>query len=94
MIKSEKIQQYCYLKEIGALCGIDKEISFHLARHTFANLTLSKGVSIESVSKMLGHTNIRTTQIYARITDSKISHDMNAFAGKVKSMGEKLAVNQ
>ncbi len=82
-----------YLKEIGDLCGINKEISFHLARHTFATLTLSKGVSIESVSKMLGHTNIKTTQIYARITDSKISHDMNAFAGKVKGMSDKLAVN-
>lgn len=82
-----------YLKEIGDLCGIEKDLSFHVARHTFATLTLSKGVSIESVSKMLGHTNIRTTQIYARITDSKISHDMTAFAGKVKDMGEKLVIN-
>lgn len=83
-----------YLKEIGALCGIEKELTFHLARHTFATLTLSKGVSIESVSKMLGHTNIKTTQIYAKITDSKISNDMNDFAGKVKCMNKKLAVNQ
>lgn len=83
-----------YLKEIGAICGIEKDLTFHLARHTFATLTLSKGVSIESVSKMLGHTNIRTTQIYARITDAKISNDMNAFAGKVKGMEDKFAVNQ
>lgn len=83
-----------YLKEIGAVCGIDKDLTFHCGRHTFATLTLSKGVSIESVSKMLGHTNIKTTQIYARITDSKISNDMNAFASKVKSMGEKLVINQ
>ncbi|KAA6341237.1 Tyrosine recombinase XerD [termite gut metagenome] len=83
-----------YLKEIGDLCGIEKELTFHLARHSFATLTLSKGVSIESVSKMLGHTNIKTTQIYARITDAKISHDMAAFAGKMKGVETKLAVSQ
>jgi len=74
-----------YLKEIGDLCGIEKELTFHLARHTFATFTLSKGVSIESVSKMLGHTNIKTTQIYAKITDTKISTDMSVFAKKLES---------
>jgi site-specific recombinase XerD len=82
-----------YLKEIGKLCGIKKKLTFHLSRHTFATLTLSKGVSIESVSKMLGHTNIETTQIYARITSDKISNEMAQFAGKVKGMETKLAVN-
>ena len=74
------------LDRIGKQCGIDKKITSHLARHTFATLTLSKGVSIESVSKMLGHTKISTTQIYARITDDKISNDMVAFAGKLSGM--------
>lgn len=83
-----------YLKEIGDTCGINKELTFHLARHTFATLTLSKGVSIESVSKMLGHTNIRTTQIYARITDTKIGNDMSAFANKIKGMGENWLTNK
>ncbi|MDY5938862.1 MAG: site-specific integrase [Phocaeicola sp.] len=55
-----------YLKEIADLCGIKKNLTFHLARHTFATMSLSKGVPMESVSKMLGHTNIKTTQIYAR----------------------------
>jgi integrase len=82
-----------YLKEIGKLCGIKKNLTFHLSRHTFATLTLSKGVSIESVSKMLGHTNIETTQIYARITSDKISNEMARFAGKVKGMETELAVN-
>ena len=82
-----------YLKKIGELCGIKKKLTFHLSRHTFATLTLSKGVSIESVSKMLGHTNIQTTQIYARITSDKISSEMAQFAGKVKEMETKLAVN-
>ncbi|NDV70371.1 site-specific integrase [Dysgonomonas sp. 25] len=67
-----------YLKEIADLCGIEKRLSFHLARHTFASTTtLAKGVSIEAVSKMLGHTNIKTTQIYARITENMISNEMS-----------------
>lgn len=78
-----------YLKEIGDLCGIEKNLTFHLARHTFATtITLAKGVPIETVSKMLGHTNIKTTQIYARITDSKIGNDMQALAGKLQSLNE------
>ena len=76
-----------YLKEIGDLCEIKKNLTFHLARHTFATtITLSQGVPIETVSKMLGHTNIKTTQIYARITDNKISHDMDILSGKLKEM--------
>ncbi|NEW84136.1 MAG: site-specific integrase [Mariniphaga sp.] len=82
-----------YLKEIGDVCGIDKDLTFHLARHTFATLTLSKGVSIESVSKMLGHTNIKTTQIYARITDAKIGNDMAEFAGKLKGIEGTFNIN-
>ncbi|WP_303027555.1 site-specific integrase, partial [Duncaniella muris] len=80
-----------YLKEIAVVCGIEKNITFHLARHTFATtVTLSHGVPIESVSKMLGHTNIQTTQIYARITNQKISKDMAALAEK---MGGSLGVS-
>ena len=56
LTKSASIRLVCYLKEIGDVCGIDKDITFHLARHTFATYMISKGVSIESVSKMLGHT--------------------------------------
>ena len=67
-----------YLKEIADICKVEKHLTFHLARHTFATtMTLGKGVPIESVSKMLGHTNISTTQIYARITNDKISKDMD-----------------
>ncbi|MDE6878594.1 MAG: site-specific integrase [Odoribacter sp.] len=66
-----------YLKEIADLCGIQKNLTYHLARHTFATtITLSKGVSMESVSKMLGHTKITTTQIYARILNSKVKEEM------------------
>ena len=67
-----------YLKEIADLCQIKKELTFHIARHTFATtITLSNGVPIESVSKMLGHKSIKTTQHYAKILDAKVSVDMN-----------------
>ena len=66
-----------YLKEIADFCGIDKPITFHIARHTFATtVTLLNGIPIESVSKMLGHTNIQTTQHYAKILDVKVGADM------------------
>lgn len=66
-----------YLKEIADICGINKRLTFHCARHTFATtVTLSNGVPIESVSKMLGHQSIRTTQHYAKVTDNKVAGDM------------------
>ena len=81
MLTNQKTNSY--LKEIADICSIKKNLTFHLARHTFATMSLSKGVPMESVSKMLGHTNIRTTQIYARITNKKIEHDMEELADKL-----------
>lgn len=73
-----------YLKEIGDLCGISKPFTYHTARHTFATtVTLSNGVPIETVSKMLGHKNIRTTQHYAKILDTKVSEDMEILRQKL-----------
>ncbi len=72
-----------YLKEIADCCGIGKELTFHMARHTFATtVTLTNGVPIETVSKMLGHRKIQTTQIYARILDKKVSFDMKQLKAK------------
>jgi integrase len=82
-----------YLKEVAKLCGIEKNLTSHLARHTFATSALTKGVSIESVSKMLGHADIKTTQVYARITDRKIDSEMNLFERSMSSNEIKLAVN-
>jgi site-specific recombinase XerD len=74
-----------YLKEIGDLCGFNKELTFHCARHTFATtVTLTNGVPIETVGKMLGHKKLRTTQIYAKILDSKVSSDMRELKEKLK----------
>ena len=64
-------------------CGISKDISFHCTRHGFATLALSKGVPIESVSRVLGHTNITTTQRYAKITTEKIDKDLTKFCNQL-----------
>jgi len=72
-----------YLKEIATLCKITKELTFHVARHTFATtITLTNGVPIESVSKMLGHKKMQTTQHYAKILDKRVSQDMQALRSK------------
>jgi integrase/recombinase XerD len=73
-----------YLKEIADLCGIGKNLTFHVARHTFATtVALSNGVPIETVSRMLGHSKLSTTQIYARVLEKKISDDMAALKRKL-----------
>ena len=72
-------------KEIGDLCEIDKELTTHLARHTFATtITLSNGVPIETVSKMLGHSSLGITQHYAKVLNPKISSDMAVLKKKLK----------
>ncbi|MEY8687418.1 site-specific integrase [Bacteroides sp. AN502(2024)] len=69
-----------YLKEIGDLCGITKNLTFHVARHSFASLiTLEAGVPIETISRMLGHSDISTTQVYARVSPKKLFEDMDKF---------------
>ena len=84
----------CYLKEIADACGINKELTFHIARHTFATtVTLSNGVPIESVSKMLGHKNLKTTQHYAKILDLKVSNDMQILKEKFGN-GTQLRIKQ
>ena len=76
-----------YLKEIATICEIQKTITMHVVRHRFAtSVTLSNGVPIETVSKMLGHSSLKTTQIYAKIVDSKISTDMNQLRIKLGNM--------
>jgi site-specific recombinase XerD len=75
VISNQRIN--AYLKEVATLCGIEKRLTFHSARHTFATtVTLSNGVPVETVSSMLGHKNFRTTQIYAKVVQEKISRDM------------------
>ena len=64
------------LKQLATVCGIDRKLTFHMARHTYATeITLSHGVPMETVSRMLGHSRVDTTQIYAQVTDDKIDTD-------------------
>lgn len=75
-----------YLKEIASLCGINKPMTCHVARHTFATtVALGNDVPMESVQTMLGHADIKTTQIYAHVVDTKLSRDMEKMAQKVNS---------
>jgi Site-specific recombinase XerD len=75
-----------YLKELAAICDITKTLTFHIARHTFATtVTLSNGVPIESVSEMLGHKKMSTTQIYAKVIEKKVSEDMQMLKSKLMS---------
>lgn len=77
-----RIQIGMHLKTIGLACGIRQPLSFHVGRHSFGTLTLEAGVPIESIAKMMGHASIASTQIYAQITDSKISRDMDKLIEK------------
>ena len=72
------------LKRIAAICGIERKLVFHCGRHTYATeITLSHGVPLETVSKMLGHSRISTTQIYAKVTDDKIDMDTRSLEEKI-----------
>jgi len=77
---------YC-IHEIGIVAGVKENLSYHASRHSFGTLTLSAGVPIESISKMMGHTNIRTTQGYAKVTDDKISEDMDKLMARRRENG-------
>ena len=82
VISNQKMNEY--LKEIAVLCNINKNLTTHTARHTFATtVTLTEDVPIETVSKMLGHTNITTTQIYAKIVDKKLRKDAEVWNNKM-----------
>ena len=82
VISNQKIN--AYLKEIALIAGVKKNLTFHLARHTFATtITLTNNVPIETVSEMLGHKSIKTTQIYAKVIDKKVSEDMRILRNKL-----------
>ncbi|WP_147679072.1 site-specific integrase [Algibacter pacificus] len=88
-ISNQKLN--AYLKEIADLCKIKKNLTFHIARHTFATtITLSNGVPIETVSKLLGHSKIATTQIYAKVVERKVSEDIGLLKAKLNIKKSKI----
>lgn len=72
-------------EKVVAGCGIEKQVSYHCAHHTFGTLALSKRMPIKSVSRILGHTNIVTTQIYAKITTQKLDNDLTMFGNRLNT---------
>lgn len=89
ILSNQKMNEY--LKEISALCELELDLTFHTARHTFATtVTLNNGVPLETVSKMLGHTNVRMTQHYAKILDKKVSEDMMILRQKLSPKVDKI----
>lgn len=76
---------------VGKACGIRQRLSYHVARHTFGTMSLSAGIPIESIAKMMGHASISSTQIYAQVTDNKISEDMDRLIAKQSAMKRDIA---
>jgi site-specific recombinase XerD len=81
---NSNVRYNAYIKEVATICGIKKELTTHTARHTFATtVLLENDVPIETVGKLLGHKDLRSTQIYAKITKRKISNNMKALESKI-----------
>ena len=84
-----KVEKRCWpslLKEIADVCGIKKTLSTHIARHTFACIAIANKVSMESIAKMLGHSDLRTTKIYAKLMDKTVSEEMNILKRKFSAL--------
>ena len=79
------------LRIVGKACGIRQGLSYHVARHTFGTMSLSAGIPIESIAKMMGHASISSTQIYAQVTDNKISEDMDRLIAKQSAKEKEIA---
>ena len=79
VISNQKMN--AYLKEIGDVCGIDKNLTFHLARHTFATMMLTLGADLYTTSKLLGHADVKMTQVYAKIINQKKDDAVNLVNG-------------